>query len=309
MTNPAQDRWGTALLTLLLMTGTTRPQEEGKALPPTQKDVHYGPHERHGLDFWQAKAAQSSPVLISIHGGGFRSGNKSVGPQLLKECLDVGISVATITYRLSNQAITPAQFHDAARAVQFLRSRAKGWNLDPNRVAAKGDSAGAGLSLWLAFHDDLANPENDDPVRRQSTRLSCAAVFNGQTSYDPCFFRTLFPGKDVYKHPALAQLFGVDLDMLDDLPAEKYRLFEEVSAQQHLSKDDPTVMLTYGSALNVEVTNQGVGIHHRFFGKVLKEQTDGLQIPCELYAANQRVAGGTPMRVIDVLKEPLGIQK
>jgi len=70
-----------------------------------------------------------------------------------------GISVVAITYRLSDTALAPAQFHDSARAVQFIRSRAKDWNLDPKPIAATGGSAGAGLSLWLGFHDDLADPQ------------------------------------------------------------------------------------------------------------------------------------------------------
>src|SRR5580704_383283 len=111
-------------------------QPKQKAPPPTHRDVHYGPHERNVLDFWQAESKQPTPVLVSIHGGGFVAGNKSVQPQLLKGCLDSGISVAAINYRYSTQAIAPAPFHDGARAVQFLRSKAKEWNIDPQRFAA-----------------------------------------------------------------------------------------------------------------------------------------------------------------------------
>jgi hypothetical protein len=296
-----------SVLGVLILTSTAASQEKGKA--PTQRDVKYGPHARNVLDFWQAEAKEPTPVLVSIHGGGFRAGNKSVNPELLKECLASGISVVAITYRLSDTAIAPAQFHDSARAIQFIRTKAKEWNLDPRRIAATGGSAGAGLSLWLGFHDDLADPKSDDPVLRQSTRLSCMAVFNGQTSYDPRFIRKLFPGKDTYKHPALAQLFGVDLDKLDDLPAEKYKLFEEVSSINHLTKDDPPVLLSYRSAFDAEVTNQGIGIHHPLFGKVLKEKMDELKIPCELDADGKRFGGGTPVRTIDFLKKHLGISK
>jgi len=84
-----------------------------------------------------------------------------------------------------------------------------------------GGSAGAGISLWLGFHDDLADPDNEDPVLRESTRLSCMAVYNGQTSYDPRFIRDLFPDTDTYQHPALALLYDADLTKLDDLPTEK----------------------------------------------------------------------------------------
>ena len=285
------------------------PQSQTRRVPPpTYRNISYGPHERNVLDFWQAESKQPMPLLVAIHGGGFVAGNKSVAPQLLEECLDAGISVAAISYRYSTQAIAPAPFQDGARAVQFLRFKAKEWNIDPNRIAATGGSAGAGISLWLGFHDDMADPNSQDPVLRQSTRLACMAVFDGQTSYDPRFIRRLFPGKDIYKIRPLEQLFGVDLNKLDDLPAEKYKLFEEVSAIPHLTKDDPPVLLSYSRPMDTEITNQGIGIHHALFGKALKEKMDALGIPCELYAGGKRIGGGTPMRTIDFLKAHLGIK-
>jgi acetyl esterase/lipase len=247
--------------------------------------------------------------LVSIHGGGFLEGNKNVPPQLLKECLESGISVAAITYRFSNQAIAPASFQDGARAIQFLRFKAKEWNIDPKRIAATGGSAGAGISLWLGFHDDMADPTSQDPVLRESTRLTCMAVFDGQTSYDPRFIRKMFPGKDVHKIGPLRQLFDVDMDKLDELSADKYKLFEEISPINHLTKDDPPVLLSYSSPMNAEVTNAGIGIHHPLFGKLLKEKMDDLGIPCELYAGNKRIGGGEPMKIIDFLKLHFGMKK
>src|SRR5205807_10207144 len=99
-------------------------------------------------------------------------------------------------YRFSNQAIAPAPFQDGARAIQFLRSKAKQWHIDPKRVAATGGSAGAGISLWLGFHDDMSDPKSEDTVLRESTRLSCMAVSDGQTSYDPRFIRKLFRSEE-----------------------------------------------------------------------------------------------------------------
>ncbi len=144
---------------------------------PDEADVAYGSHKRHVLDLWQAKSAKPTPLLIFIHGGGFRGGSKeNLAPQLLDGCLKAGISVASINYRLSPEVAFPAHYQDSARAIQFLRHKAKEWNLDPQRVAASGGSAGAGTSLWIGFHDDLADPKSDDPVLRQSTRLTCMAV-------------------------------------------------------------------------------------------------------------------------------------
>jgi len=258
------------------------------ATPPTHRDVKYGPHDRNVMDVWLAESDKPTPVLVSIHGGGFRAGNKSVSGGLLSRCLESGISVVAITYRLSDQAIAPAQFLDSARAVQFIRYKAKEWNLDPTRIAATGGSAGAGISLWLGFHDDLADPDNEDPVLRQSTRLTCMAVYNGQTSYDPRFIRKLFPGTNTYQESALAQLFGVDLSKLDQLPEEKYRLFEEVSALPHLTKDDVPVALFYAGTLDTPITNQGIGIHHPRFGRALKEKMDQLGIECQFYTGMPR---------------------
>ena len=255
---------------------------------PTHENVKYGPHERNVMDVWLAKSDKPTPVLVSIHGGGFRNGNKSVSPELLRKCLGSNISVVAITYRLTDVAIAPAQFLDAARAIQFVRHNAKEWNIDPKRIAATGSSAGAGLSLWLGFHDDLADPKSDDPVLRQSTRLTCMSVFNGQTSYDPRFIRDLFPGKDIYKETALAKLFDADLNKLDDLPKEKYKLFEFVSSINHLTKDDAPAQLIYASKLDTPITSQGIGIHHPKFGQALKDRMDKLGLECQVHTGVAR---------------------
>lgn len=280
-----------------------RPPRQQVSIPPTHANVKYGPHERNVMDVWLAKSDKPTPVLFSIHGGGFRAGDKGVGEGILAQCLDAGISVVAITYRYSSQAIAPAAFLDSARAVQFTRHQAKEWNIDPTRFAASGGSAGAGISLWLAFHDDLADPDNADPVLRESTRLSCAMVSAGQTSYDPRFIRKLIPEADTYKHSALAQLYDVDLDQLDNLPEEKYRLMEEVSSINHLTKDDVPVMLGYGGGLDQEITDAGVGIHHARFGKALKEKMDPLGIECLVYAGGETLGGGERIWQIDFLKK------
>jgi len=99
--------------------------------------------------------------------------------------------VAAANYRLTDTAPYPAQMHDCARALQFLRSTRRSTTSIHAR-GATGGSAGAGISEWLAFHDDLADPDNEDEVLRQSTRISCAVVYAAQSSYDPRFHRELF---------------------------------------------------------------------------------------------------------------------
>ncbi|MCU0722285.1 MAG: alpha/beta hydrolase, partial [Planctomycetes bacterium] len=111
---------------------------------PTFADVPHGPHPRNVLDFWKAAAEAPAPLIVVIHGGGFRSGDKSaVRPEHLRAALGAGVSYASINYRLLDSAPIHEILRDAARAVQFLRSKAAEWNLDKARFAAHGGSAGA----------------------------------------------------------------------------------------------------------------------------------------------------------------------
>jgi acetyl esterase/lipase len=166
--------------------GQTPPPAAGAPFAPTRADVAYGPHARNVLDFWQAKSARPTPVVVFIHGGGFTSGDKSKagGAAAIQPFLDAGVSFAAINYRYRTSAPIQDVLRDCARAIQFIRSRADEWNVDRSRLAAYGGSAGAGTSLWLAFHDDLADPTSPDPVLRESTRVVCAGANSTQFSYD-----------------------------------------------------------------------------------------------------------------------------
>ena len=253
--------------------------------PPTHADVPYGPHERHVLDFWTAepgRAGTPTPLLVFIHGGGFRQGDKRLlAPAQLERWRDAGISVAAINYRLSQHAPAPAPFQDGARAIQFLRTRAAGWRFDPRRLAASGGSAGAGISLWIGFSDDMADPTSDDPVARQSTRLSCLLVRNGQTSYDTRFIRRHIAGP-AYRVDALKQLFRLEEGEAEHPPPEKAALMEQTAAINLVGPGAPPVYLTYAQehTPTTPETPENAGIHHPTFGYLLKEKMDALGIEC-----------------------------
>lgn len=255
-----------------------RAQRRGPRQPPTHANVAYGKHARNVLDFYQAKSERPAPLFVWIHGGGFRAGDKrSIPGQLLQRFLKAGVSCAAINYRLSQHAPYPAQMHDSARAIQFLRSKAKVWNIDPERFAAGGGSAGSGISQWLAFHEDLADPQAADPIARQSTRLACALPLNMQSTYDPREIKRIVPGK-AYKHPALPSFFGqprgTDWDRIRVGP-KLDRLLKDASPITHLTADDPPVFL-----LHYERSNKPGNIHHPNFGRHLKKAMDPLKIEC-----------------------------
>lgn len=246
---------------------------------PDLANVSYGPHARHVLDLWKAKSAAPAPLVVYIHGGGFRKGSKeALSGGLLHKLLADGISVMAINYRLSPEVMFPAHYMDSARAIQFARSNAQAWNVDPRRVGATGGSAGAGTSLWIGFHDDMADPKSADPVLRQSTRLTCMAVIGAQSSYDPRKI-TEWVGEAAAKHPALDGFFGVT-DRDRDTPAA-HRRYEAASAINFLTRDDPPVYAFYSEARVIPPNAKpGVGIHHINFGLRLKEKMDALGIEC-----------------------------
>ena len=249
---------------------------------PDHADVRYGPHERNVLDIWLARTQEPAPLVIYYHGGGFRAGDKrTMNPELLTRLLASGITVAAANYRLSDVAPYPAQMHDSARALQFLRLNAHRYHIDPRRVGAFGGSAGAGISQWLAYHDDLADVANSDPVLRQSTRLSAVAPFNAQSSYDPRFIRKLMQTDQI--HPALIALFGMK-SPADADNSRFFPLFEDSSPIHHLTKDDPPI-LVYFSQRNEPLPPNSTGeqhIHHPKFGFALKEKADRLGVECSL---------------------------
>jgi len=245
---------------------------------PTHANVAYGDHERHVLDFWQAESDSPTPLFVWIHGGGFRGGDKaSIPPDLLGQCLKAAISCASINYRLSGHAPYPAQMHDSARAIQFLRTKAAEWNLDAKHFAAGGGSAGSGISQWLGYHDDMARPDSADPVARESTRLSCVFPINMQSTYDPREIKRLIPG-DAYKSPPLLPFFarpeGWDWDT-DPVDEALDRMLKDASPITHLTADDAPVFL-----IHYERSNKPGNIHHSNFGKHLKEAADKLGVEC-----------------------------
>jgi carboxylesterase type B len=252
--------------------------------PPTYADVSYGPHERNVLDFWSVepgRAGAPPPLIVFIHGGGFRGGDKSAVGAQLERWRGAGMAVASINYRLSQHAPAPASFQDGARAVQFLRTKAAAWGFDPRRIAASGGSAGAGISLWIGFRDDMADPSAGDPVARESTRLSCMLVRNGQTTYDTRFIRRHIAGT-AYAHPALAQLYQLEEGEAEAPPPEKARVMEQTAAINFVGAGDPPVYLTYTqeNAPTTPETDANTGIHHPTFGFLLKEKMDALGIEC-----------------------------
>ena len=262
---------------------------------PTASEVRYGKHPRHVLDFWKADSEAPAPLVFIIHGGGWNGGSKERGQRFadIPRLLASGISVVSINYRYVPQAVqegikppVKAPLHDAARALQFVRSKAEEWNIDKERIGAAGGSAGACSSLWLAFHDDLAAPDSEDPVARESSRLMCAAVIGAQTTLDPKQMKEWTPNSRYGGHAFGVKAFAEFLKKREEL----LPWINEYSPYALVTKDDPPVYLIYNAppALGKD---QKDPTHTSNFGVKLKEHCEANKVDCQLVypgAANVR---------------------
>lgn len=256
--------------------------------PPVHADVPYGPHERNRLDVWPANTARPAPLTVVIHGGGWKGGDKREtltadwAASQVQKLMAADIAVASINYRyLSPDHPLPAPLDDAARAIQFLRGRAAAWNIDPRRVAALGGSAGACSTLWLAFHPDQADPASLDPVARESTRLTCAAVVNAQCSIYPAQLRD-WAGPMAEQHGMIATAFGHE-SVEESYAAGHERDYLHYSPYTHMDKSACPVFL---ANLNGDMTVPGRdishAIHHPSFSVKVKQAMDALGRECWL---------------------------
>ncbi|HUU19272.1 MAG TPA: alpha/beta hydrolase [Sedimentisphaerales bacterium] len=249
--------------------------------PPTHADVKYETHERNVLDFFQAKSDEPTPFVVYIHGGGFRRGSKkSLNAGTLRELLGAGISVAAIEYRFISDKPLPAAHHDSLRALQFIRSKASQWNIDKKRVGAFGGSAGAVICMWLAFHDEMADPSSSDPVQRESSRLTCVATGGGQTTMDIDWWMRWIPGYDKPDRD-IAEIFG---DITDE---ELRKVLKDFSALSLITSDDPPIFMYYEMKPDAPVPTdssraQSWKGHHVMFGVKLKEKMDELGVEADL---------------------------
>ncbi len=248
------------------------------AEPLRLTNVKYGEHPRNVLDFYQAESAKPTPVVLYIHGGGWQGGDKKTNPA---GYLAKGISVVAINYRYVRNGVeekvqppVKASLGDAAGALQFVRSKAGEWNLDKKRIGATGGSAGACTSLWLAFHDDMADPQSDDPIARESTRLYCAAVNGAQVSLDPKELRQWMPN---YRYGAHA--FGLqNFQSLIDNREKVLKWIKEYSPIEHVSKGDPPIGLFYRGEKPVVGASPKDPTHSGIMGVKLAERLKGVGV-------------------------------
>ena len=257
-----------------------------KTPKPDLPNVIYGEHERNVLDIWFANKNKQTPLAIYIHGGGFSTGNKEkINGNELTQLLAAGISVASINYRYKTIVPLPGAHNDAKKALQFIRSQAESWGINKDKIGVWGGSAGAQISMWLGFSDEMANVNSKNPIERESTRVTCVATKGGQTTMESDFWRKHIakyaPKEVVSFKKSIRQNYGAKNANEADEVAKK------ISALVLISKDDPPIFMQYGMRPNAPVPKnankiRGWIVHHVDFGIALKEKMDSLNIESHL---------------------------
>ena len=221
---------------------------------PVLKDIAYDDETpAQKLDVYRADSENPVPAVIHIHGGGWSGGSKNHVPGFLADAVKAGwLTVVSVEYRFIPGATHPAQTDDCTRAVQFVRSKAAEWNIDPARIGVTGGSAGAHLSLWVALHDDAADPKSADPVERQSSRVQCAVGFAGPTNW-------ALLGKMLHLHPGYRAIIGYRA--LTPFGMMEKSKMDSVSPITYASADDPPVLIIHGDADPIVPLDHGKTLH------------------------------------------------
>jgi len=219
------------------------------------RDLEYG---RAGakilhLDLYLPQNSEKPlPLIIWIHGGAWRTGTKNDSVPALPLTAE-GYAVASVEYRLSQEAVFPAQIYDCKAAVRWLRANASQYNLDPARFAAMGASAGGHLVALLGASGGVAALEGDVNDLKQSSRVQAVVDWYGPSD----FLQIGIPGSDIKHNEAgspESQLIGGALLEHKDKAAQ-------ASPITYVSKDAPPFLIMHGDSDRSVPFNQSELLH------------------------------------------------
>jgi acetyl esterase/lipase len=146
------------------------------------------------------------PAVVCIHGGGFRAGDRKRWDGLCMKLAERGYVAVTVTYRLAPKYQFPAAANDVKAAMRWLRANAEKYQIDPDRIAALGDSAGGHLAQFLGVTGDVRQFEGDGGNNGQSSRVACVVNYYGPSDFTKSY------GKSVDAAEVLPLFLGGNLD-------------------------------------------------------------------------------------------------
>lgn len=291
-------------------------------------DISYGQFNDNKLDLFLPESDSPSALVIFIHGGGFTSGDKtqnydsSAFQDIVRQLLAENIALASINYRFieqgDNEGILKC-LNDSKRALQFIRYNSSLLNIDENRIALWGGSAGAGTSLWLGFSDDMADENSSDPISRESTRIQSLVVMETQATYDVLlwdsiiFERYLIDGfnfqsvRDLLSDNYILNIYGIA--SADEFFSEEANLYRErVNLINLISADDPEFyVLNEVIESNIPETSSEL-THHPLHALKLYEQANRVGAKVVAYIPKEGIDTRNNESIADFLIRTVGSQ-
>jgi len=212
------------------------------------------------LDLFLPKKRSSEPlpVVIFIHGGGWRNGDKKSGLKRVQPFLGSGqYAAASIGYRLSGEAKWPAQIHDCKAAIRWIRKNGNKYGLNTDKMAVWGTSAGGHLVAMLGTSGDVESMDGKiGPFPDVSSRVTCVADFFGPTDFLK-MNKTAIPGAKL-DHDSVdspeSLLIGAPIQ-------KKPELVKTINPITYVSKDDPPFLIVHGTEDPLVSFNQSEMLH------------------------------------------------
>jgi acetyl esterase/lipase len=198
-----------------------------------QKDAVYSKIKDRALHFdvYYNNTTYKNPAIIILHGGGWKSGNKSQMEIFAKEMASKEFSCFIIEYRLSAEAKYPAGIFDVKKAIQFIKINAKQFNVDTTKIAILGCSSGGQMAALIGTTNNNRNFENKD--------TSFKATSNVQAIID-------MDGILAFKHPESEEGIIAGL-WLGGSYEEKPAVWKEASALTHTDNNTPPTLFINSS--------------------------------------------------------------
>lgn len=212
-------------------------------------DIPYADEsEAQKLDiYFPDKIAGPYPVIVSIHGGGYCSGDKMGSDTVAAwEGLKRGYAVVALNYRLSGEDLFPAQIHDVKAAIRFLRANAEKYDLDPDRIAVWGSSAGGTLAAMLGTSADVQELQDLDEENADQSEKVQAVV-------DWCGPMNLLTMDQQFKESGIAGHFqnnpgSFGSKYLGQIVSEVPELAVQANPETYITPDDPPFFIQHGTA-------------------------------------------------------------
>ncbi|MGJ8724785.1 MAG: alpha/beta hydrolase fold domain-containing protein [Roseibacillus sp.] len=206
------------------------------------RDVDYvgEGNQRQMMDFYLPENEEDLPVILWVHGGAWKSGNRG-GINRVKSFLEDGrYAVVSIGYRLTDEAQWPAQIHDCKAAVRFVRANGWKYGLDPERIAVVGSSAGGHLVAMLGLTGGDAELEGELGLHvGTSSKVSCVVDFFGSKDHT-----VMDEQGSRMDHGSASSPEGL---LVGGAIAENLEKARESSPIYHVSKGDAPMLIFHGT--------------------------------------------------------------